>query len=639
MLAAAPVPEAVDPTAERPCERWGYACDPLDVPDDVLERTLAAMATVSTAMEASDDATEQLRLGLVALAGIDGFGHVEIDPDHATMLAFTIDNGPKAAVLTVAGELQEGDDVEPLDEAFVPPPGTPGAAPQGFAGSGFRSGITSGPERYEPAGGALKQRRAAIYNPFEWDSAGEVAAIFRAEDDYGTVDVFTGAEVDPYAVAAAADYDAVHIITHGGGSCPAWTDDRSECSSAFVGGSFTVESANALKAAAGASPAVDFWLCSSGGLDRFCFKSNAFPANPDGIVFFGSCGSDFGFNTTGAGASVGWTGTSQQRVVERTAAKFWELMVTDGVEFELAKELVQGGGYDSHAATFWASLGTVNAFTEAAFKGRNLRARDVVEMRLDGAEPQGQVLQFTGLPQDGQPELFPAKGQQIMFEVEGVRTGTESGVTIEIRGDGAEWKSDINLARNGSAVAEKDGYATWQVTLDPETVEIPDVAWTDLEASRAPVELEIRAYESRSEYTAYRGTVRLGTDVEFSGPLPVFEELARELAGIGEVRGNDLRVKINTGTGELTGSMLIEMYGSGLLVGTWDIKLTGTFDPDTSAVQGQVAGVAEGGVFDIRAGEVGGGDFQGQANLPAKSIQIQLGISGQTQLYNGTVVS
>ena len=640
VLAAAPAPEAVDPTAERACERWGYACDPLDVPDDVLERTLAAMDTVSAAMDVSEDAREQLRLGLVALADIDGFGHVEADVDHATMLSFTIDGGPKAAVLTVAGELQEGDDVTPVDESFVPPPGTPGtAAPQGFAGTGFRSVVAGAPERYEPAGGPLASRSAAIYNPFEWASAGEVAAIFQAEDEYTTVDVFTGPQVTPWAVAAAADYDAVHIITHGGGSCPSWTDDPSECSSSFVGGSFTIESANALKAAAGQSPAVDFWLCESGGNNHFCFRSNAFPANPNGIVFFGSCGSDFGFSQTGAGASVGWTGTSQRRVVERTAKKFWELMVTDGVEFELAKEEVKGSGLDSHVLTFWASLGDVSPTTAAAFQGRNLRARDVVEMRLDGAEPQGQVLQFTGLPQDGQPETFPTKDQQVTFEVEGVRTGTESGVTIEIRGDGTEWKSDINLARNGSAVEEKDGFATWRVTLDPESVEIPDVAWTDLAAGRPPVELEIRAYESSSQYTAYEGTVRLGTDVEFSGPLPVFEELEAGLPGNGELRGNDLRVQINTGTGELTGSMLVELYGSGILVGTWNLDLTGTYDPDTSAVRGQVDGVAEGGIFDIRAGEVGGGDFQGQADLPAETIQIQLGIAGQTQLYNGTVVA
>ena len=65
VLAAAPAPEAVDPTAERACERWGYACDPLDVPDDVLERTLAAMDTVSAAMDASDDAREQLQMKII----------------------------------------------------------------------------------------------------------------------------------------------------------------------------------------------------------------------------------------------------------------------------------------------------------------------------------------------------------------------------------------------------------------------------------------------------------------------------------------------------------------------------------------------------------------------------------------------
>lgn len=637
-LAGAPVPDLVDDSADRPCERWGYACDALDVSDDVLTRTLAAMDTVAAAMDASDDAREQLRLGLVALGRVDGVGHVEVDLDHATMLSFTVDAGPKAAVLTVAGQLQEGDDVAPADESFVPPPGAPQAEPQGFAGTGFRGAIATAPQRYEPAGGPLKKRSAAIYNPFEWASAGAVAEFFDAEDDYTQVDVFTGPDVTPWAVAAAAGYDAVHIITHGGGTCPAWTNDRRECSSAFVGGSFTIESANALKAAAETSPAVDFFLCEVNGANHFCFNSNAFPSNPNGIVFFGSCGSDFGFNATGAGASVGWTGTSQQRVVERTAAKFWELMVADGVEFELAKEIVKGGGSDSHTSTFWASLGTVNMFTEAVFRGRNLRARDVIEMRLDGAEPTGEVLQFTGLPQDGRPELFPAKGQQITFDVEGVRTGSESGVTIEIRGDGTLWKSNVRLADDGSMVEEHDGYATWRVTLEPEKVEIPDVSWTDLAPSRAPVQLEIRAFERSSEYTAYRGTVRLGTDVEFSGPLPIFEQLQAGLPSNGELRGNDLRVQINTGTGELTGSMLVELYGSGRLVGTWKFDLTGSYDPDSGAVEGRVDGVAEGGIFDIRAGESGSGDFRGQADLPAKSIQIQLGIGGQTQVYNGVVV-
>lgn len=42
------------------------------------------------------------------------------------------------------------------------------------------------------------------------------------------------------------------------------------------------------------------------------------------------------------------------------------------------------------------------------------------------------------------------------------RTGAESGVTIQIRGDGDEWKSDISLARNGTTTQASDGFATSQ---------------------------------------------------------------------------------------------------------------------------------------------------------------------------------
>src|SRR5690606_14682716 len=156
-----------------------------------------------------------------------------------------------------------------------------------------------------------------------------------------------------------------------------------------------------------------------------------------------------------------------------------------------------------------------------------------------------------------------------------------------------------------------------------------------LDASRAPVDIEIRAFERASEYTASEGAVRLGTDVEFSGPLPIVDELEAGLPSNGEVKGNDLRVQLDTGTGHLHGPMLVEMYGSGILVGTWRFDLSGTYDPGSSAVEGQLDGVAEGGIFDIRAGESGSGTFQGQANLPGQTIQIQLGIAGQTQVYNG----
>jgi hypothetical protein len=628
IVAALPIPDEVEPTAERACERYGHACTPLDATDEQLDATSAAMADVDAAMSSSDDAREQLRLGLLALLELDGVDHVELDDTNATMLAFTIDDGPKAAVFTVASEPQVGGEVVAIDETFAPE----AVGPQGFAS-------TVHPQRYRPAGGPTVSRSAGVYNPFDWDSAAEIAAIFAAEDDYGTVDVFDGADVTPFTIDRVVGYDAVHIITHGGGSCPAWTDDRSECSSSFVGGAFDVELMQQQAAAADVNVDLDFFMCNSGGVDRYCFKSNRFPSNPDGIVFFGSCGSDFGFNTTGAGASVGWTGTTQQLVAERTAKRFWELMVTEGVEFELAKELVQGGGYDSHTTTFWASGGSVNTFTSAEFQGKNLRARDVVEMAVDGAEPRGQTLQFDGTPQDGQPELVPAKEQQVTFTVEGVRSGTEAGVTIEVRGDGEVWPSDITLADDGIVIEEGDGFATWRVSLDPGELQIPDVAWSDLEPTAAPVDIEVRAFQDTSEYTAYLGSVRLATDVEFTGPLPIFTELEAGLPANGRLEGNDLRVQINTGTGELTGSMLVELYGSGIQVGEWRLDLVGTYDAASGAVQGDITGTAEGGFGSIRAGEAGGGTFQGTANLAAETISIALSISGTSQAYVGTVVS
>jgi len=632
VIASLPVPAVVDAAASGTCGRYGYLCGVSDASPEQVAVTKSAAMTVSDAMAASDDASEQIRLGLIALAEIDGVGHIEYDREAASMLAFTIDNGFRTAVFTVASEPQDDGEIPPIDETFVPPPGEVGP-------TGFRS-VRASHQRYEPAGGpANSNRKAAVFNPFNWESAAGIAAIFQAEDEYATVDVFNDADVNPFTIGAVGGYDAVHIITHGGGSCPSWTDDRDECSSTFVGGPASSAIEEAFLSQDNPPPAAFHNLCTSGGVWRYCFESSGFAPNPNGIVFFGACGSDFGFNNTGAGASVGWTGTTQRYVAERTATKFWTLMVTEGLEFDLAKEKVQGGGYDNHSATYWASGGAVHPLTSSAFQGRNLRARDVVEMRLDGNEPQGQPLQFNGLPQDGNAETFPAKDQVIVFKLEGVRSGTQAGVKFEIRGDGTKWDADITLPDHGTIIEEKEGYATWQVTLNPDQVSIPDLSWSDLSPTRAPVELEIRAFQNQSEYTAYRGTVRLGTDVEFSGEIPIYRELENGMPPNGRIEGNDLRVMINTASGELSGSMKVVMYASDLRVGEWTINLTGTYDPETSAVEGTADGASEGGVGGISVSDSGSGRFEGSANLPAESITIQIGISGQTQTYQGQIVS
>lgn len=645
LLASAPEPSEIDPTAETACARLGYSCSPLGADDADLDRMVEVLESVDAAMAGSGDAREQMRLALLAVLDVEGVGHVEADLDHATMIAFTVDGGPRVAAFTDAARLQESEEIAPVDDSFVPQPGSVEVDPTAstevkgrVSPVGFARSSQPLVRRYDPAGGpGNDDRSAAVFNPYGWSSAGDVAAIFRAEEQYGTVDVFTGADVTPVTVGAAAGYDAVHIITHGGGSCPSWTDDRSDCSSAFIGGIVDADTVRAQQAASDTSPDVDFFLCTSGGELRFCFNSGGFPSNPEGIVYFGSCGSDFGFNTTGAGASVGWSGTTQQRVAERTATKFWELMVTDGVEFELAKEIVQGGGWDSHVATYWASTG-VNALTSSVFSGRNLRARDVIEMRIDGEEARGQVVDVNGLPEDANAELAPIDDQRITFDVEGVRTGSEDGVTIELRGDGEEWTSDLTVGSDGALVSEEDGYGTWRVTVDPEAFEIPDLSWSDLSAGNAPIEVEARAFEDAAEYTADRGTVRLATDVNFTGEIPIFTELERGLPDGGVLTGNDLRVTIDTGTGELTGSLFVELIASGFGIGDWRLELVGTYDSATGAVEGTVDSASQGAIGGASTSNRSDGTFVGAANLQAETIQIQLGIGGQAQTYIGTVV-
>ena len=635
VLDATREPDAVDAGATRPCDRYGFVCSLHEASPEQLDTAMAAMEQVASTTRGIDDAREQLRLALVEVAELPDVSYLEADYDTATMLSFSVEGGPLVSVFTEAGQLRDDGEVEPVDEAFVVEPEATGfARPQGLRSAPL-------PQRYEPAGGPTnRQRSALVVNPFEWSSADDIATIFRGEDEYATVDVLEGSAVNPFEIDTIATYDAVHIITHGGGSCPPWSNDRDACSSTFVGGPIDLPLMDAELAASDSSVGSDFWLCESEGVSRYCFNSNGFLTNPNGIVFFGSCGSDAGFNNTGAGASVGWTGTTQRRIAERTAAEFWRLMVTDGVEFELAAQVVKEGSYDSHKTTWWASRGDVNFFTESVFAGRNLRARDVVSPMVDGELPQGQVVQFNGTPEDSQKETFPANGQEVTFKLEGVRNGSEGAVRFEIRGDGDKWEVDVDLARDGSVTDSGKGYSTWLVTLKPDSVKIPDVGWAELKATAPPIDIEVRAYESEAGYTAELGSIRLGTEVVASGPIPIFEQLASTIGSAGgEVTGNDLRITFNTQGGEATGELHVAMIGQGIQIGTWDTTLEGSYDPATGVMEGTMEAVSKGGIGGITAGDSGSGGFSGQVDLGAKTVVLTLGVGGDSQQYIGTFLS
>lgn len=124
----------------------------------------------------------------------------------------------------------------------------------------------------------------------------------------------------------------------------------------------------------------------------------------------------------------------------------------------------------------------------------------------------------------------------------------------------------MTVGGDGTMLEDGDGWATWQVTAEPSMFELADLSWSDLVAGAPPVEVEARMFQNSAEYSSDRGTIRLATDVEFTGPIPIFTELEAGLPAGGELTGNDLRVTIDTGTEELTGSMLVELSAQGIRV-------------------------------------------------------------------------
>src|SRR5690606_17780835 len=92
-LAKLPVPREVDADADMNCKRFGFTCSG-DATAEQHDVALAAMKHVSDAMNGTDDPFEQIELALNELASMDGVANVMADVEGATMVEFTVDDGP-----------------------------------------------------------------------------------------------------------------------------------------------------------------------------------------------------------------------------------------------------------------------------------------------------------------------------------------------------------------------------------------------------------------------------------------------------------------------------------------------------------------------------------------------------------------
>lgn len=688
-----PLPDVVDADAELRCERLGYTCSWSDLDEATLETTLAVAAEVQDLIDAERDPSVGLTRALERLA-TEPVVELIVDREGFTGMLYRLEGTPELFATTgLGGPL--GDEVtldlteldaELAELEALPSEGAP--AVQGFAGTL--------PERYHPTGGPRNPKRGLVLDPYatqatECPAGAPPNGCFADPGDgriegstiYATMSAHpqisatyrAGSDVGPWALDDLGTYDLVHIASHGTSGCAdrnaGWTAGVTivgdEDEQAFV------EQVQSAFRSTTLDPNRCYSITVLGKFDMAKYKAwgkrippgigmngHAWAVMPDflvgkfkpeAIVYISNCTSADGqlFSSGRYGSFVGWHSYARTTVAYEAAIEFWRLMVVEGVEFDVATEWLDDKGLD-WSVTGQAqgrlgewfvpehiSIGASGAFMATA--GKNQRARDVITVTLDGGDIAGRTLRVHGLPGDTKPETFPAEGQQLVFEIEGVKDGTAGSVVLEVYADGTKLRHDLQLERHGTRVDE-DGdaeWSTWRVTVPEGAIELPDTTAADFAPGATPIDLEVRAFEDASEYTADGGKVTLGARLASNGPLPIFGELAAGMPAGGDVTGNDLEIEFDTAGGEVEGHMRVEMVGYGRVLGFWEFDLTGSYDPATGSISGDMTGVSQGGYGGITAGDSGSGTWQGTVDLGAHSLAATLGIGGQSQSYQGTL--
>ena len=479
-----------------------------------------------------------------------------------------------------------------------------------------------------------------------------IAAIFQSEPDhYTSVTYLRDDQANPAAIASAiASADAVHLATHGSSNCrnaePTEDLDASlqpgdydptVCYTMIALGPLSAQDraglqAGSLSVPTGTSFSSGRWWATGD------FIAKALPK--DAIVFANNCTSADGrLASSGAAGFIGWHKYARVSGAVDAAVRFWTLMVVDGVEFDVAYATLQAEGlHRSDPTNSQEHFGVTPAATLLA-GGTDPRARDVITARIDGADVGGQTLRVSGVPDDAEPETFPAEEQVVTFELEGVKRGTQAAVQLQVLLDGTELVADVDLSRDGTVTSSGADWDTWLVTVRPNAIQIPATTAGDY-ASGATNQLEVRAFERQNRYTADAGAVTLGTRLAAIGPLPIFEELAAGLPPEGSVEGNELRIEFDSAGGAVTGSMRVAMVHESFgELGYWTLDLTGVYDPASGVISGDLVGTSEATVGFVSAGDFGNGTWQGSVDLGGRSLAATLGIGGQSQPYQGEIIA
>ncbi|MEZ5260073.1 MAG: hypothetical protein R2705_25245 [Ilumatobacteraceae bacterium] len=311
--------------------------------------------------------------------------------------------------------------------------------------------------------------------------------------------------VDPILGPPLSGFDLVHLASHGSSGCadigPGWvaTWGGSDEPVALPDRCYSVSAIGIYNRAryAGLSPEerrIPDGLSLSG--DKWVARDDWFTGQlkSTAIVYMSHCTSaDGSLLASGRyGSFVGWHSYARLTTAQEAGIMFWDLMATEGLEFDQAIEQLAENGLDSTVVADITNGGAAGAVL--AHRGKNQRARDVVTLELDGADPDGQVLRVEGMPADGQPERFPAEQQSLTIEVEGVRDGTAGDVTIDLYYDGQKLtpQQPIDLEADGTEIATGADWGTRAVQVRPGLFEIPDTTPADFATGAAAKPLEVR---------------------------------------------------------------------------------------------------------------------------------------------------
>ncbi|MCZ7535614.1 MAG: hypothetical protein M5T61_06530 [Acidimicrobiia bacterium] len=640
------VADVVDADAVLRCERIGYPCTWEEAREGASADSFAMLEEVRAAMIEVEEPSDQIELAARRL--VDDDRVVEVMPDlHGfTGVMFRLDGAPPVFLDTeLAGTVADGSERERV-ELSVP------VVADGESGSTTGGGLGNvRPRRFHPAGGPLKPKRASVIDPystydrdctsvslkpsavldFEFpikfaecrktgDGATEgdaVAAIFESHPSYaGRVKHLRDSSVTPYgALAAFSSADSVHLVTHGSSNCRGALDealrpidyDPDACYTAIALGPLSDVDKRAMRtgklnAPAGSSFSNTRWWATGDFLGM--------AAKSDSIVYASNCTSADGqLASADVAGFVGWHSYARVSSAVDAAIEFWRLMVVEGVEFDLAYSQLQVAGLHRSKYTNAMEYRGARATATLVAGGRNPRARDVIQMRLEDAELSGgKSVKIVGTPGDGVNDAV----EGVKFFVEGVEHGTENVTKIQLYIDGKKAGKPIKVSE-GVETTPKKAWSEWLV--EPDEIALPfDVTLRDLDPdTRRGYRWEARVYVRKSRYSAHEADpIYFGADLRVEGEVAFFEDLGEAVEPTGAFLSENLVwVEFPTDGGAIAGAFdatVDAAFGSG----NWHADLTGTFDPASGSISGQAVATAFGGGAGVFAGDSASGPFTAQ---------------------------